>query len=244
MKKKLLLLVAVIALLFPVVVNASKSTLDSVKSMDLKDTFKEEGIEISDSKYKETDDQVVIYMFRGNGCAYCRAFLSFLNSQLSENGKMFKLRGLEVWYDKKNSKLLNEIADFTGEEAGGVPYIIIGEKVFPGYSSEWDEDIIAAIKEEYDKKAKDRYDVFEEYDKANGVESSSADTKKVIGWTVGSVAVALIVVVVMQLVINANNNKRFDAIFDALNIERKLSDKEVEELEEKEVKTTKKTKKK
>ena len=244
MRKRILLFIATLVLLLPIVVKAESKTLDSHKTLDLKETLKEEGIEISDSKYKETDDQVVIYMFRGKGCAYCRAFLEFINSQLSENGKMFKVRTLEVWYDKKNSKLLSEIADFLGEEAGGVPFIIIGEKVFPGYAPDWNDDIINAIKDEYNKKAKDRYDVFVEYDKTQNTESS-VNTKKIIGWTVGSVAVALVIVVILQAVIIVNNNNKFNAIFDALNIERKLSNKEIKELEEKEeVKPTKKSKKK
>jgi thiol-disulfide isomerase/thioredoxin len=241
MKKKLLLLVAVIALLFPVVVNASKSTLDSVKSMDLKDTFKEEGIEISDSKYQETDDQVVVYMFSGNGCGYCRAFLNYINSILPEKGKMFKLRTFEVWYDKKNNKLLSEVAEFLDEEAGGVPYIIIGEKVFPGYVSDWDADIVAAIEEEYAKNPKDRYDVFVELDKTKASDTGAIETKKIIYWTVGSVIIATLIVVLTQLITTGTLNKRIDAIYDNLGIERKLTNKEVKELdtEEKPKKTRK-----
>ena len=209
--------------------------------MNLKEVFEQEGIEISDSSYKETDKQVVIYMFRGNGCSFCRAFLNHLNDILEKEGYMFKLQAYEVWEDQKNGDLMQEVAKFTGESAGGVPYIIIGEKVFPGYIADWDEDILEAIKTEYNKKEKDRYDVFEEMDKAN--KGNGSDTKKIIYWTVGSVGVAVILLIILNMISNKKLNNRFDDVYDALKIERKLSNKEVKELE-KEEKPKSKSKKK
>ena len=228
MKKNLILLGALLMLLFPVVVNAAKSN-EGYNSMNLKEVFEQEGIEISDSSYKETDKQVVIYMFRGNGCSFCRAFLNHLNDILEDKGYMFKLQAYEVWEDKNNGDLLNEVAKFTGESAGGVPYIIIGEKVFPGYIADWDEDILEAIETEYNKKEKDRYDVFKEMDKANG--GNGADTKKIIYWTVGSVGAAVVILIILNMVSNKKLNNRFDDVYDALKIERKLSNKENKELE-------------
>ena len=67
MKKKLIILLLIVALL-PTRVFASG--LDS---------------------YKENDKQAVIYMFRGQGCGYCRAFLSFLASIVDDYGEYFKL---------------------------------------------------------------------------------------------------------------------------------------------------------
>ncbi len=231
MRKKLVLLGALLLLLFPVMVNAAKSN-EGYKSMNLKEVFEQEEIEMSDSSYKETDKQVVIYMFRGNGCGYCRAFLSHLNDILKDKGYMFKLQAYEVWGDKNNSKLMAEVAKFTGEDAGGVPYIIIGEKVFPGYIADWDEEIDKAIEEEYKKKEKDRYDVFKEMDKA--AKGDGADTKKIIYWTVGSIGVAVIILIVLNMISNKKLNNRFDDVYDALKIERKLSNKEVKELEKEE----------
>ena len=43
-----------------------------------------------------------------------------------------------------------------GDEAKGVPYTIIGEKTFSGYSEEMNDEIIKAIKSQY----KDSYDVY------------------------------------------------------------------------------------
>ncbi len=240
MRKKLVLLGALLMLLFPVFVNAAKSN-EGYDSMNLEEVFEQEGIEISDKNYKETDKQVTIYMFRGNGCSFCRAFLNHLNDILEDKGYMFKLQAYEVWGDKKNSQLLDDVSKFTGEAAGGVPYIIIGEKVFPGYVSNWDEDIMDAIETEYNKKEKDRYDVFKEMDKAN--KGNGADTKKILYWTIGSIGAALIIVIVMNMIMHKRINNRFDDVYDALKIERKLTNKEVKELAEKEEKPKAKTKK-
>jgi hypothetical protein len=55
---------------------------------------------------------------------------------------------------------MKKVANFTGEEAGGVPFIVIGEKVFGGYIDSWNDQIKEAIDTAY-KNGND-YDVFEE----------------------------------------------------------------------------------
>ena len=136
MKKKLIILLLIIALL-PTKVFAG-------------------GI----SDYKETDDQAVIYLFRGDGCGYCRAFLTFLGEIAEEYGKYFKLVSFEVWNDSTNNALMEKVASVTKVEAGGVPYIIIGEKVFGGYATDgsMDNEIKAAIMAQYEDPS---YDVME-----------------------------------------------------------------------------------
>lgn len=129
--------------------------------------------------YKETDDQAVIYMFRGQGCGFCRAFLTFLDSISDEYGEYFKLVSFEVWNNSKNGELMDKIATVTGEAAEGVPYIIIGDKVFGGYAEQYDEDIKAAIKAQYDDSS---YDVMEkakvnvsDYESMNFIDTLDAE---------------------------------------------------------------------
>ena len=69
-----------------------------------------------------------------------------------------------IYYDFSKFKT---ISGFLGEEARGVPYIIIGDKVFAGYSSSDDNDLKSAIKKLYDTKKSKRYDVLKEYKKEN-----------------------------------------------------------------------------
>ena len=104
-------------------------------------------------------DQAIIYMFRGKGCGYCKKFLTFLSSISKEYGKYFKLVSYEVWYEENNHTLMQTVASYLNKEAGGVPFIVIGDKVFEGYAEIYDEDIKSAIMNLYDTKKSDRYDV-------------------------------------------------------------------------------------
>ena len=133
---------------------SSYNTLNFLEALD------EEEIEYEFEDYSENDNQAVIYLFRGKGCTYCRAFLSYLNSIAAEYGEYFRVVSFEVWNDSANSELLSEVSDFLGEAASGVPYIVIGDQVFPGYSSTYDDQIIAAITDLYNTNTEDRYDVF------------------------------------------------------------------------------------
>ena len=95
MKKKILtFLVTLGVILLPLTANAS--LIDEYEHKNFKDTLAAESIELKNKDYKETDDQITIYMFRGQGCAYCRSFLEFLNSISNEYGKYFKLVSFEV----------------------------------------------------------------------------------------------------------------------------------------------------
>ena len=209
MKKK----IAIIALmLLSIIIPVKAFAKEQYKTLNLKETLAEEGIEEKFSNYKETDDQITIYMFRGKGCAYCRKFLEFLNGITDEYGKYFKLVSFESWYNEENSNLLGEISTFMGEQASGVPYIIIGDKVFGGYTESYDESIKNAIKTLYD--SKDRYDVFEEYEyskKWDKILNPSNFT--VIIWTICLVAVSTVVIVLTnrantkKIVVAIENNK-------------------------------------
>ena len=209
MKKK----IAIIALmLLSVIIPVKAFAKEQYKTLNLEETLAEEGIEKKFTDYKETDDQVIIYLFRGKGCAYCRKFLEFLNGITDEYGKYFKLVSFESWYNEENSNLLGEISTFMGEQASGVPYIIIGDKVFGGYTESYDESIKTAIKTLYD--SKDRYDAFEEYEyskKWDKILNPSNFT--VIIWTICLVAVSTVVIVLTnrantkKIVVAIENNK-------------------------------------
>ena len=160
MKKYIGLLIGLLFVLCPLFLKAEekeKIDLSKYNTLNLTQTLDDEEIAKEFKNYEETDDQVTIYMFRGKGCGYCRAFINFINSITTEYGDKFKLVSFEAWYDKENSLLLDEISTFMGEKATGVPYIIIGDKVFPGYASNYDEDIKKEITTLYN--SKDRYDV-------------------------------------------------------------------------------------
>lgn len=166
MKKVMVAILAMCMMILPMLTNAAeleKVDIKEYNTMNLIKTLESESIEVKLKDYKETDDQVTVYLFRGTGCAYCRAFLTFLNGLEPEYANKIKVVSFDAWYDEPSSILLGNISAFLGEEAGGVPYVIIGEAVFPGYAADYDDAIKAAINDEYSKK--ERYDVFEEYNK-------------------------------------------------------------------------------
>lgn len=156
-------------MVFPFMVKAvtaddEEIDLSKYKTLNFTQILEEEKIEIKDKNYKETDDQMTIYLFRGNGCGYCRAFLNFLNDNLEEYGKYFKVVGFEVWNDRNNSDLLGNVSAFLEQDAGGVPYIIIGKQVFAGFTDSYGDSIKSTIKSEYE--STNKYNVFTEYNNA------------------------------------------------------------------------------
>ena len=165
MKSKKLLVIVLISLVMLLPFRAlAKTYYAGHETKNLKEALEEENITLENKDYKESDKQATIYLFRGSGCGYCGRFLTFLSTLSKEYGDKFKLVSFEVWNNEDNNKLMKEVSTFTGVEASGVPYIVIGEKVFGGYIDTWDDDIKAAINTLYD--SKDRYDVFEEIEAA------------------------------------------------------------------------------
>ena len=208
MKKKFLVLLLIVALL-PIKTFA-KTYYDNYNTKNFKETLEAEGMEIKNKNYKEDDKQAIIYMFRGDGCGFCRSFLEFLNSISEEYGKYFKMVSFEVWHDANNSELLNKMPIVTNKSAGGVPYIIIGEKVFGGYSEDYNEDIKNAIMAQYNDSS---YDVFEKLDeKLNG--NSGTSSFAVIFWNAFFIVAAAVAVIVVS-------NKNTKAILDKLPEQKK-----------------------
>ena len=52
----------------------------------------------------------------------------------------------ETWYNQDNAKLMEAIAKSRGETAEGVPYIIIGNKSWNGFTESYEQEIINEIK--------------------------------------------------------------------------------------------------
>ena len=207
MKKLLVYIVAALLVFIPVVTYAVEQIdLANYETMNFKETLESENMTLSDANYTETDDQITIYLFRGNGCGYCRSFLTFLNGITKEYGKYFKVVSFETWYNSDNADLLGAMGDFLEQPAEGVPYIIIGNQVFPGYAASYDQGIKDAITSLYNTKKDDRYDVFKAYNDSllEKAKAERSATLKPIIWNFIFVTLATIIIVCY---INASNNK-------------------------------------
>ena len=231
-KLQLLGLLLISFVLIPLNVKAA-----DYKTLDFRETLAEEEIEEAFKNYKPNSDAITIYLFRGKGCGYCHRFLDFMNSITDEYGKYFKMESYEVWNDSNNSKLLGEVSEYLGQEAGGVPYIIIGDQVFPGYADTYDDGIKAAIKEQYE--ADTRYDVFEEYNKAidKAKKDASGNAGTIIFWNFVFLAAATGII----LYYNNKNYKKLYAMLDKK--EAKKTEVKEEKREVKKVSNAKKKKK-
>lgn len=179
MKNRLKFLLLLISfMLVPLHVHAA-----NYKTLDLEGALAEEEIEKAFQKYEPNKDAITIYLFRGKGCGFCRAYLTFMNSIVEEYGQYFKMETYEVWNDSNNAALLDEVSTYLGQPAQGVPYIVIGDKVFGGYTSDYNDDIKSAITSLYKTKASKRYDVFKEMKKNPNKKNDSAVTSNsVIIW--------------------------------------------------------------
>ena len=204
--KKLLILLLMVLFVLPTTALAEEKTYNT---LNLDEALTEEEIEHDFSNYEENDDQITIYMFRGKGCGYCKKFLTYINSIVDEYGKYFKVQTYEVWYDKDNAELMKEVAGFLNESAEGVPFVIIGDKTFNGYTESYNEDIKDAIKKLYDTKKEDRYDVMKEY--KNGG-SAPKEEKDYDGTFAGIVIFSIIFTAVCSVVVFLVNKSRINEL--------------------------------
>ena len=138
MKKYITFLLLI--LLMPILVFAKE------ESQTLSEALKDEEIEAKLEGYDDNEEKPAIYLFRGQGCSHCHEFLEYVSSELVKNkGDKFRLVSYEVWENKDNANLMQEVAEKFGEDASGVPFIVIGDKTFSGYSTDMNKDIEEAI---------------------------------------------------------------------------------------------------
>lgn len=213
MKKVLLAILSLGLILLPIKsVKAEEKYYDEKNTLNLIEVLEEEKIELKNKDYKESDDQVTIYLFRGLGCDYCRAFLKFLNEISVEHGDKFKLVSFETWYNEENAMLMDEISTFLELPADGVPYIIIGEQVIPGYVEDYDEDIVSTILGEYEAKNNNNKnnDVFYKYEKELKAQARAEMFKKI--WSVAQVFVYVGIIVLFVYFQNRSIKKELKEI--------------------------------
>ncbi|MBE6155254.1 MAG: hypothetical protein E7164_00665 [Firmicutes bacterium] len=221
MKKILLIIVAIGIFLMPFSAYAIGAGEGYVYS-NFEQTLAEEGIEKAYDSYKENDKQAIIYLFRGKGCSFCKAFLTYLNSITDEYGKYFKLVSYEVWQNTDNKSLMNDVAKFLDEPAGGVPYIVIGDQVFVGYTQQYNESIQKAIKDLYD--SEEKYDVFVEMAKPKDEGSSSSNTAVII-WNVLTLTLATIIILVTINVKDKKVHNRLNELEKIISVQEKNNKK-------------------
>ena len=149
-----------------------------------------------------SEDLPDIYIFRGNGCGYCQRLLTFLGTIAEEYQDKVNFVVYEVADNTDNWDLYEKVGAKFGVEVSGYPYMVIGTKVFNGYASSDDEEIIETI-EEYAAE-ENPYDVVAE------VESGNLDEVKTEEESSSGIVLAFIfgVVIVLILIMGYTLNKK------------------------------------
>ena len=103
-------------------------------------------------------EKVSVYVFTKDGCPYCEKAKSFLESSKKKYGKYYEIVEYQVYDSDWNANedikiIMDQVAEKRGDEVEGVPYIVIGDNYsINGYTTEYNDAIISAIKEAYNDK--------------------------------------------------------------------------------------------
>lgn len=80
-------------------------------------------------------DKINIYLFYGSGCPHCKAEKELLSKLEDKYPDKLNIYLYEVWDSKDNAKIMRKLKkDFGLDENDSVPFTVIGEKYFYGYS--------------------------------------------------------------------------------------------------------------
>ncbi len=118
----------------------------------LSDNYQDKVADITNTKVEK--DIINIYFFRGEGCPHCAKEEEFFEKELKKKYDNIKIYDFEVWNNKENSKLLDLVKERFRLRKINVPFTVIGNKYFMGYSDDVTKDkIYKAIDEYTGKKA-------------------------------------------------------------------------------------------
>lgn len=79
------------------------------------------------------EHSVNIYFFWGEGCPHCSDEKPLLKA-LEEKYPSVKIYDFEVWRNSRNRQLFIEVGEKLETDVSGVPFTVIGDKVFVGFS--------------------------------------------------------------------------------------------------------------
>lgn len=89
--------------------------------------------------------EVNVNVFYGEDCPFCARQEQFLKVLKSELGDNLNIQRYEVWHNDENSELLSNVRTALNNTDDGVPFVVIGNKAFTGYTDSIAEDIKNAI---------------------------------------------------------------------------------------------------
>lgn len=133
MKNKIILILITILLLLPVNAEAlSRKYKDVVSKITEEETI---------------EGKINIYLFHGAECPHCKEEQEWLKKIKTRYSKYINIVKYEVWHDEKNAENMKKVSEKLDADADGVPFTIIGENYFIGYSETIASKMETKIKE-------------------------------------------------------------------------------------------------
>lgn len=83
----------------------------------------------------KTEAKVDIYLFYGSTCPHCHDEIKFLSVLEEKYKDKLVIHKYEVWNNKNNEDLYNSVRNYFEFNKQGVPFTVIGEDYYYGYSS-------------------------------------------------------------------------------------------------------------
>ena len=130
-----------------------------------------------DKEFTADEKEVKVYFFRGEGCSHCAEAEAWFKSIEKKYGDKFEVVGYETWNNEDNAALMQQVAEYKGEEVEGVPYILVGYSAWNGFDESYTDNILAEIEELYKQDPKDRYDIM---DYVSGVKTEETSESSVL----------------------------------------------------------------
>jgi len=82
----------------------------------------------------DASNQVNAYLFYGEGCPHCAKERAFLET-IKDEYPTLKINTFEIYYNQENVIFFQKVAEILKVQTGGVPFLIIGDEPFVGYSA-------------------------------------------------------------------------------------------------------------
>ncbi len=140
----------------------------------------------------EESREVKVYFFRGEGCPHCEEAEEFFSSIEEEYGNLFEVIDYETWYNEENAALMTKVGEARNEEIGGVPFILIGNKSWNGFTEQWGNEMLAEIKSQYEIEVADRYDIMQLINTGTTGEGGKVEEKSIGSDILGLIVILLV----------------------------------------------------
>ena len=133
MKKKVLYLLTILLLLIPINIYA------------ISDKYIDKVSEITETKIE--DNKINLYLFKGAECPHCAEEKKWLKTIEEDYKDYINIYEFEVWHNEENARKLSQVKEKMKSTTNSVPFTVIGNYYFVGFSETTASNMENKIKE-------------------------------------------------------------------------------------------------